>query len=336
MKMWISGSALIALAACSGNNGAGKDTVAPTALVQLVRVSDGTVQATTTVYGAVDAGPSARVDLVALAEATVTRIVAPIGTRVRVGQVVAVLSPSPMTRLELARAGSDSQAATLAFERMQRLRRDGLVSDAEVEAARAAARTATATRASLKTRTDTMTLRTPVDGFVASVSVSPGALVAPGGTVVTVTRNDTARARFGVPPEVARTIQIGQPIRLATPQGLIVAQIASIDPAVDPQTKLASIYAVLPPGTPAGALISATLMTGRGQRGVVIPYPALLDDAGQPFVYVVIRGVAHRRNVVIGDEASGRVAISSGLKVDEVVVIAGGTAVEDGMKVRTR
>lgn len=336
MRLMLGSAALLALAGCSGADQSDVDTATPSALVTLGRASIGSLQAQTTIYGSVDAGASARADLVAPAEATVARIAAPVGTRVRVGQVVAVLSPSPTTRLEQTRAATDALSTSLALARAERLQRDGLVANADVEAARAAARTAAATQASVTARTQGFTLRSAADGFVETVSVTPGTLVPAGGAVASIVRTGKGRARFGVPPEIARSVRVGQPIRLTTPAGPLTVSVASVDPVVDPQTRLASIYTTLLSGTPAGATISASLSTGGEQRSVVIPYAALLDDAGQPFVYVVANGVAHRRNVAIGVEANGQVAIATGLKGDEAVVVKGGTAIEDGMKVRTR
>jgi membrane fusion protein (multidrug efflux system) len=114
--------------------------------------------------------------------------------------------------------------------------------------------------------------------------------------------------------------------------------ILSVDPSVDPQTRLASIFVRLPAaaGIGAGEPLTAELPVTTAANAPTIPYPALLDDAGQPFVYVVAGGIAHRRNVAIGPSDGHRVVITSGLRAGEAVVVAGGTAVEDGMHVRTR
>ena len=61
----------------------------------------------------------------------------------------------------------------------------------------------------------------------------------------------------------------------------------------------------------------------------------LLDDGGETFVYVVTKGVAKRHVVDVGAEENGIVEIRSGLAVGTVVVTSGGTALQDGMKVRT-
>ena len=53
-------------------------------------------------------------------------------------------------------------------------------------------------------------------------------------------------------------------------------------------------------------------------------------------MFVVARGVAHRRDVGVGATEGDRVAITKGVRPGELVVTQGGTAIDDGMKVRTK
>jgi multidrug efflux pump subunit AcrA (membrane-fusion protein) len=72
------------------------------------------------------------------------------------------------------------------------------------------------------------------------------------------------------------------------------------------------------------------------EQALAIPYAALLDDAGQPFVFVVVKGTAHRRDIVTGPSDGRIVAVTKGLSPGERVVVEGGTALDDGMKVRLK
>ena len=120
-------------------------------------------------------------------------------------------------------------------------------------------------------------------------------------------------------------------------QSALSVPIESVAPVIDPQTRLVALFARLPagagigPGTP----LTASATAGSQQNMVTIPYRALLDDAGQSFVFVVAGDTAHRRDVVVGPAAGDRVAVG-GVHAGERVVVQGGTALEDGMKVRTR
>jgi membrane fusion protein (multidrug efflux system) len=75
---------------------------------------------------------------------------------------------------------------------------------------------------------------------------------------------------------------------------------------------------------------------GSSNDALTIPYAALLDDGGQPYVYVVAGGIAHRHDVTTGATSGDRIAITKGVSAGDQIVTQGGTALEDGMKVRTK
>jgi RND family efflux transporter MFP subunit len=328
------------LAACSAGE-SGEKEGDPVALVSLARAQQGAISETVTVYGAVENGAMGKHVLAAPAEGTVVEILAPVGTAVRAGQVVARLAPSPTSRLDLTKAASDATAAQAAYARAIRLRADGLVSEADVETARAAARSAGATRASLGARAGGLTLRAPTAGFVETIGFAPGDLVPAGGAVAAIAGSGNLRARFGVDPALAGRIAPGSLVQITGPNGVpFSTAVQSVDPVVDPATRLAAIFVAVPAGLRIGtnsALTGQVTLGGTGNGSVLtIPYAALLDDAGQPFVFVVSGNAAHRRDVEIGPVSGDRVAIVKGVKPGDQVVTAGGTALEDGMKVRTK
>ena len=330
---------LLSAAGCSGTKKQ-EQAASPVALVQLGRVDRGPVQETVTIYGSADSGAGVNAVLSAPADGLVEAIVAPTGTPVRAGQVVVRLRPSPTVRLDLARASTDARTAQLALARAERLRGDGLVSNAEVESARAAARTAAATLASLNSRSRSFDLRAPVAGFVQTISSAPGELVAAGTSVATIVRTADLRGRFGIDPALARRIPRGASVRVTPSAGgaPVGLPVLSVDPAIDAQTKLASLYVRIPQATGIGAgeTLTGDLILGTAADAVTMPYAALLDDGGQPFVFVVTDTIARRRDVSVGPSGGSRLQVLGGLQPGDRVVVAGATALEDGMKVRTR
>ena len=327
------------LAGCSASSEA-EGTADPVALVSLARAEEGVITAEVTLYGTAESGAAGKQALAAPADAIVSSIAAPVGTRVAKGDVIAVLSAAPTTRLDLTKAATDARAADAAFARAQRLRADGLVSDAEVETARAAAASARATLASLSGRVGSLTLRALAPGFVETVAVKPGDLVTAGTPIATIVRADDVRAHFGVDPASARALRPGTSIRItaSTGRAALSVPIESVNPAIDPVTRLASVFARLPASAAIGSgeTLQAKVEVSAAGTGLTIPYAALLDDGGQPFVYVAKDGVAHRHDVETGPATGDRIAITKGLSANDQVVTQGGTALEDGMKVRTK
>lgn len=334
---------LILLAACAAPEAAKPPE--PVAQVRTGVASTGDAAAQLTLYGAAEAAPGATHALIAASEATLAAIAAPAGTAVAAGTVVATLRPSATAQVDTAKAATDARATAAAAARAARLRADGLVGDTEVETARTAARDAAALSASLAARAAGLTLRAPVAGTVAGLTAKPGDLIPAGTTVATIIARGDLRARFGIDPGAAARVRAGQPIRLGTLGGAsATAAITGVDPTIDPATRLASVTAPLPasvragPGEALRGLVSASAATAV----VTIPYAALLDDGGTPFVFVVTGGVAHRRPVTLADGAIGggsggeRIAVARGVAAGERVVIEGGTGLDDGIKVAER
>jgi len=328
------------LSSCSGSSSEERPQP-PVALVDVARAEMSAIAETVTLYGVVEINPAAERVLAAPIEAVLERIDAPVGTRVAAGTVVAHLIASPTTRLELAKASADARVADQAFARAQRLRADGLVGDAEVETARAAALSAAAARDSLQSRSELLNLKSPLAGFVATINPHPGELIAAGSAVASIAQVGNVRAHLGIEPSLARRVSPDAELLIAPAAGgtPIHSVIVSVSPVADTQTKLASVFGAIAPnaGLSAGLALRASLsVDAQTKQAVTVPYAALLDDGGQPFVFVVANGAAHRHDVVTGASGQDRIAILSGLSVGDPVVTQGGTAVEDGMKVRLK
>ena len=329
---------MLVVGACSSKTPT--EPAVPIALVTLAPATQGNVADSVTLYGAADNGTAAKEDLSAPIEAVLVAIAAPVGTQVSRGQIVARLSATPVARLEMEKAATDARLASQILARAQRLRADGLVSNVEVDAARAAAGSTTATQASLSARSGQLVLTARSSGYVEAVVPAVGAVIPAGGVVATIAQAGDLRARFGIDPALARRLGRGASLRIIPTGGgsAFSAPILSVDPVVDPVTRLASVYTTIPyqSGIGAGETLSATVQVTEASTALTIPYAALLDDGGQPFVYVVSRGIARRRDVQTGAASEDRIGIAGGLAAGDMVVITGGTALEDGMKVRTR
>lgn len=340
MKRLLAIVPLMLVAACSSGASEEGNTAAPVALVKLAKASTGDIAQSVTLYGEIERGGDSQIVLSAPFEAKVIAIDAPAGSAVTAGQVIARLQASPASQAQFRAATSDATAASQALARARRLRADGLASDADVEAARSRAAAASALLASFNERSANLVLRAPHTGFVDSTGASAGDLVQPGTVIATLLRAGAVKARFGIDPALARSLVAGNPIEIHPGDGSpsFVVPIASISPVAHAQTRLASVLVSIPAqqGLAAGQPLAARVVTRASRAAVTVPYAALLDDGGQPFVFVVRDGAARRRNVAVGASDSTNVAILKGVDDGETIVTDGATGVEDGMKVRTK
>ena len=308
----------------------------PVAEVRVAAANLGSNEGVITAYGATEAGPGSTHSLAAPAEAIIDTVFAPTGTAVGAGQPIVALRASRTSRLESAKAASDAKAANAAYARAERLKKDGLASNADVETARSAATAARAALANIGIN-GRLTLRAPAPGTVQGLTAKPGDQVTAGASIATVVARGELRARFGVDPAIAPRIHAGTlaEVQLVGGGPLVAVPIVGVDPTVDATTRLSSVFVRVPEGHnfAAGEPLRATFHIGATGQGITIPYAALLDDGGRSYVFVVQKGVAKRVDVSPGSSAGDTVQVLKGLQPGDQVVIEGGTALDDGMKV---
>jgi RND family efflux transporter MFP subunit len=339
MKTFRLSALMLLLAGCSGGASDNAETAPDAiALVKTAPVTSGAARDDLTVYGAAEAGPGAERTIAAPSEAIIAAIDAPNGTVVRAGQPIVTLRPSATSQVDALKAHGDAATASAAYDRALRLRTDGLVSDADVETARGAMIAARAAAAAPRVGVHGLVLRAPAAGIVQGVTAKPGDQIASGATVASIVTRRDLRARFGVDPAILPRFRLGQSITISRIAGgaPIASKIDGVDPQVDAGTRLASIYAPVPIGTGVGLgeSVRGGVAVSGSAKGLTIPYAALLDDGGRSYVFVVKDGIARSRDVSPGNSAGDRIQILKGVVAGEQVVTEGGTALEDGMKVR--
>ncbi len=342
MKRRLALAFLLLLAAC-GKKGGEEDAPKPVAEVKTAVIETASFPDTVIAYGAVEFAPGAEHGLSAPGEANIKQVLVAPGATVAAGQPVMLLQPSPQFKLDLDKARQDAKTSSEAYARAQRLRADGLSSDADVETARAAAATAAATLSSLNTRVGQLTVRAPTAGVVETMTGAPGDLVAAGANLGKVGALGALAVRLGIEPRLASTLHPGTSVHVTRIQGgtELNAVIRSVDPRADAQTKLATVILTqgagprLAPGEPVKGEIQL-----RQVSGVYAPRSAVYYEKDQPYLMVVDKGVAKKREVKLGVQVAGeqpddaKVQIAEGLKPGERIVVEGGASLEDGTAVR--
>jgi len=278
-----------------------------------------------------------------------------VGDRVRKGDLLAELDPGDLRlqvealQAELAAADAQLARARADHARTASLSRDQLVSrsalDQQTAALRAAEGQARAARAQFdlsRNQAAYSQLRAPQDGVVASRQVEAGQVVAAGQPVFGLAADGGREVAFALPESGIRDFKVGQAvvIELWSTQGeRIPGRIREIAPAADPQARTYAARATLEGdaarvdlGQSARVYIPAAL-SGDALR---LPLSALhRGDKGQAVVWTVDPKVnkARRVPVRIGPYAADGVAVLSGLKPTEWVVMAGGHLLHDGQPV---
>jgi len=180
-------------------------------------------------------------------------------------------------------------------------------------------------------------IRAPLAGTLVQVETAPGAFVESGSPlfrVVDLSRLwleariaeadiDKVRAYRGAWFSVEGSDQVFE----VGPDALV-----GKSQRIDPVTRTMSLVAAVDNADAklaVGAFARVHLITGDAQASLVVPWSAVVDDNGQPVVFVQVEGEAFDRRLVrLGVRDRGQVGILAGLKEGEHVVTKGAWSVK--------
>lgn len=185
-------------------------------------------------------------------------------------------------------------------------------------------------RASVGSANASYTIRAPLSGYVTKVNKSIGEQVAPGEAIVEISNLNTVWVEAPIFEKDLSRLAGNVSATFTTPaypnqefKGTVV----DIGAVIDEQTRATKVIFQLPNDGRAlrlGMQANVRLDAGEQVTAMVIPKEAVLEHEGKKIVYVLLTGEEfERREVTIGDELGGRVAVLSGLNKGERVVTQG-------------
>lgn len=178
-------------------------------------------------------------------------------------------------------------------------------------------------------------LRTPIDGVIADVPVTPGAFVAEGAPLIHIANT----GKLWLEARVAES-DIG---RLGTPTGASFAldgfagnftidtgkngKLVAVGTVVDATTRTVPvIFEFANPGRalPLGMTAKVQLFAGDSHEGILVPAAAVQDENGINVVYVQTGGESFERRIVqVGTRDAERIEIKAGLEPGQRVASKG-------------
>ncbi len=256
------------------------------------------------------------------------------GDRVSQGDVLVELD-SEILRAEMAKAESDLTLAEANRERAMTLAKQGTGTLRARDEAVAAFRVAQADRELARARLGKATIAAPFSGILGFRTVSVGAYVTPGDTLVGLADIDPIKVDFRVPELVLSEIRRGQSIRVlvdAVPGAAFDGTVYAIDPVVDENGRAIRMRAEVP--NPDGILFPGLfarvqILAARRENAVLVPESSVFARGGGQYVFRVVDGKAALTQVKLGQRRPGEVEIVEGLSAGDVVITAGHEKVRD-------
>jgi RND family efflux transporter MFP subunit len=287
-------------------------------------------------------------------EGHITKIFVHAGNRVAEGTPLMQIDPSKQQAT--VKSQEDSQASKRAalayakqqYERLAKLSETGIVSQQDLDQAKAALdaadadlRSATAQVREQEAELKYYDVTAPASGTVGDIPVRVGDRVTVSTVLTTVDGGGGLEAYVPVPVERAPQLKLGLPIRIVDAAGATVAEskLAFVSPEVDPQTQ--TVLAKARIEDPKGALRHAQFIRARvvwGTReGPLVPVLAVSRLSGQYFAFVAEseKGglVARQKPLRLGSIVGNDYFVFEGIKPGDRMIVSGTQFISDGSPV---
>jgi membrane fusion protein (multidrug efflux system) len=314
------------------------------------------------------------------AEGIVQKVLAEEGDFVKDGQVLCTLDDTPvrikltLSEEKLAQAALQMDKARIRqqkalaqightqaeFERYEKARVEGLVSDKEVATYkykleelqhdergavsetkefqhRVAELEAEIAQSKLElSRTE---VRAPFSGFVTQRTVNIGQRLKPMDNLFNIGAFSPLFADVHLSERDARSVRPGQPatVRLGSDDtATIQGRVERLSPIVDQASGTLKVTVAIEPktGFRPGSFVRVEIRTDTKSDAIVIPKRALIEEDGQNYVFIAQNDTARRAKVELGYQREGLVEIRNGVSPGDNVVVAGQGALKEGGKIK--
>ncbi|MEW5982181.1 MAG: efflux RND transporter periplasmic adaptor subunit [Acidobacteriota bacterium] len=358
------GSAAAGPGGAGGGRGgglAGAGGFRPTITVDVTNTRRARVADRVTVVGSLIGAVS--VDVVPKVSGRLESVQVRLGDRVGRGQLLAKLEDREIqeqvhqaeasfdvSKASLRQREADLKFAQTALQRSQNLAARDLVSrqtlddaQARVEAAQAQVDLSSAQLGQSKARLEELQINlantrvlSPVDGFVGSRRVDPGAFVGPNSPVVSVVDISLVRLIANLVERDLKRVGTGMAAEVqvdAYPGEVFQGRVARIAPVLDPATRTAQMEVEVP--NPAarlkpGMYARVRFTVAESPNALIVPRNAIIDLEGERGVFLAGEKTAAWRPVTTGIQEEDLVEVLSGLEDGDRVVTLGSASLQDG------
>ena len=340
----------------------------PPMLVDTAQVEPRQFETTLEVLG--ELIPQAEVNVMSRISGRLQQVLADRGEAVQEGQLLAVVDDVDLRQqiirseaaTAVARAGVNREEATyrnllLQVKRYQNLHEEALIStqeledmesrlfvaEAQVELAKAQVLQAEASLRELGIQQEQTRIYSPLDGFVGTRYLEPGALVSPSLSILSVLEVDRVKTIVPVVETSIQRVRIGLPAEIAVdayPDRIYEGTVTRITPFLNPETRSADVEIEIanPDNTLKPGMFARVKIDARISRDALsIPRSALLTRGSRKGVFLLTEDMVTVFQVIeIGQIKGNVVEVLEGLEEGVEVVNAGASNLNEGDRVRTQ
>lgn len=178
-------------------------------------------------------------------------------------------------------------------------------------------------------------LRAPFAGVLGLRRISEGAVIPSGQVISTLTQTHPVKLEFAVQGNQVDLVRIGAVVDFVAQGVAGTAKIYASEGRLTEGTRSMLVRALVN-GKNGNLVPGSTLaysLTGKEQRGFMIPPDALAGNEKGAIVYRLQKGKASPVPVIVGARTAESIVITQGLQEGDTVLCVGASSVRPGMKV---
>jgi RND family efflux transporter MFP subunit len=277
-----------------------------------------------------------------------------------IAKVVATTIEQAVRQAEAGLAAARAQEANLRveFERAQRLKAENAMSEqqydgikTQYEAVKAQAEQAEAMVKTAKSQLDDATITAPISGVIGNRNYDAGDMASPAMPLVSIVQMDRVKITFNATEEDLGKLAVGQEANISVKtyqDRKFSGKVLKISPVLDPLTRMAEVEVLidnpqrwLKPGMYA----QVEVITGIIDNAIVVPRHVVIENTTLErvsgvdeviknyYVFVVDSNKAYQKKLDVMYANHKSLAINSGIKVGDKLVISGQNNLRDSMAV---
>lgn len=278
-------------------------------------------------------------------QGTLTRVYVKEGQRVRKGQILGKIDDGGLSS-QLSQLEVQAQLAKTTFERQKRLWDQKIGSEIQYLQAKTNYESSENAVNQLKQQLAKTNVTAPFSGIVDEVITDQGTVVSPGQGLFRVVNLGDMFIEAQIPERYLPTVTEGKDVEIFFPVlgKTVTSKVKQTGNYINPDNRTFRIEVAVPKDADVKPNLNARLKINdyTAENAILIPLNVISEDAnGEQYVYTVVPkedgsgDIAIRKNIETGLTQGDIVEITSGLELNDALVIEGARTVQDNQKVRT-
>jgi membrane fusion protein, multidrug efflux system len=281
--------------------------------------------------------PDSQVTILSETTGTVQNLMVDEGSFVKEGQTLAVFADN-QKMVDVQKAEIRLQNSKVELQRKESSYQQKIISQADYDKAKFERDVAESELKASTVASQRLTIHAPFSGIITQRFIEKGQNIAIGAQLFTLLDKDPLKARIYLPEKEIFGIEKNQQVSLtlnAQKDVKFTGKIDQINPAVDTKTGTVKVTIIIdsaPQSVRPGSFVDVRLVTQRHDNALLIPKRALVEEAGEKYVFLLNKDMVVRRTVRVGFTDDVNAEILSGVEPGNSVVTAGQGSLRDGSR----